>query len=167
MSLSASPLPVPGGQLVPDDLARLAEAAITASRVLAGIDAEVLAELEVTASQYRVIATLGARGPMNVISLSEALDMGQSTVSRTTDRLVKKRLVTRRTSRIDRREVRLAISVGGAELLEEFPRRRRERVAAILSTVPGEHRDQLAASLALFAGAVGVAESGGESPKAC
>lgn len=167
MSMPSHAAPSPAGEHVSEALARLADAAIGASRVLANIDSEALAALDLTHTQYRVLVVLARPGPHNVISLAEALDVTQSTMSRTCERLVRRRLVSRRPSRVDRREVRLALSVAGSDLLEEYPRVRREKVAAILSNVPHEQRDHLAEALVLFTGAITVQASGGSCPKAC
>lgn len=149
-----------------DDLSRLTNAAIDASQILASIDAEALASLGVTAAQHRVLAHLGTVGSANLVSLVQALDVTQSAISRSCDRLVKKGLVSRRASRVDRREVRLALTREGSEVLEALPAVRRQQVEAMVQAVSPRRRRQLIEALELLATAHREI-SGDGGPKQC
>ena len=155
-----------GDGSVPEELVRLTNAAINASHILGAIDSEALAELELTPAQYRVLEYLGSNGPAKAVALVDALDVSQSTISRTCDRLVKKGLVSRRASRTDRREIRLSVTRLGFEALEALPLLRRKKVGEMLGKVPGQSRSQVTEALELLAGAHRELTAGG-GPKAC
>ncbi len=114
------------------------EAVLGASRVLVAVAARSLAEVaeEVTLPQYRALVVLASKGPQRVASLAEALEVTPPTATRMCDRLVRKGLVRRRTSREDRREVRLYLTPGGHELVAEVTRRRRDEIERLLGRIP-------------------------------
>lgn len=135
------------------------EAVLGASRVLVGMAASSLAEVgeDVTLPQYRALVVLASKGPQRVASLAEQLKVTPPTATRMCDRLVRKGLVRRRTSRGDRREVRVTLAPAGRELVAEVTRRRREEIARVLSQIPVEDQEamvDLFSKLALAAGEV-------------
>ena len=71
------------------------------------------------------------------------------------DRLVRKRLVTRRRAQEDRRAVRVSLTASGAGLVAEVSRRRRVEIAAIVQRMPAAHRDRVVTALRTFADAAG------------
>lgn len=121
------------------------EAVLGASRVLVGMAAESLAEVaeDVTLPQYRALVVLASKGPQRVASLAEELKVTPPTATRMVERLVRKRLVRRRTSREDRREVRVSLAPAGRELVAEVTRRRRAEIARILSQIPVEDQEAM------------------------
>jgi DNA-binding MarR family transcriptional regulator len=149
---------VPTG--VEPDRAAVVEAVLSASRVLVAVAARSLAEVgdEVTLPQYRALVVLVSRGPQRVASLAEALAVTPPTATRMCDRLVKKRLLRRRTSSEDRREVHLSITPAGRQLVAEVTDRRRCEIANLLAGIPA--KDQ-AAMVELFGK---LAEAAGEVP---
>lgn len=122
----------------------MVEAVLGASRVLVAVAARSLAEVaeEVTVPQYRALVVLAASGPRRVLSLAESLAVTASTATRMCDRLVRKGLVRRRTSRENRREVLVALTAAGQELVAEVTRRRTEEISRILAAISTE--DQVA-----------------------
>lgn len=139
------------------ELGELAEAVLTSSRVLVGVAARSLAESEedVSIPQYRALVVLGGRGPLRPVDLAEALGIDPSTATRLCDRLVRKRLITRRRQGADRREVRLTLAARGAQLLEEVTGRRQAEIERILTAVPAAERRALVRAFAAFASAAG------------
>lgn len=125
------------------------EAVLGASRVFTAVAARSLSDVadEVTLAQYRALLVLGARGPQRVASLADALGVTPPTATRMCDRLVRKGLIRRRTARQDRRQVHLALTPGGRELIDEVTARRRDEISRLLASVPPE--DQ-AAMVELF-----------------
>jgi len=126
------------------DRSAVVEAVLGASRVLVAVAARSLAEVaeEVTVPQYRALVVLAASGPRRVLSLAESLAVTASTATRMCDRLVRKGLVRRRTSRENRREVLVALTAAGQELVAEVTRRRTEEISRILAAISTE--DQVA-----------------------
>ena len=91
------------------------DAVLGASRALVAVAARSLATVadDVTLAQYRVLIELAARGPLRLADLASALTVERSTATRMCDRLVRKRLVTRRRSTDDRRVVSLHLAFLG------------------------------------------------------
>lgn len=135
----------------------LTEAVLTASRVLVSVAARSLAEheTEVSLQQYRALVVLGSRGPLRAVDLAEALGVEPSTATRLCDRLVDKRLISRRRQGGDRREVRLDLADRGRTLLGEVTDRRRMEIARILRAVPAAEREGLVGAFRAFGHAAG------------
>jgi DNA-binding MarR family transcriptional regulator len=128
--------------IAPPTQDHLVDAVLSASRVLVAIAARSLADVgeEVTLTQYRSLVVLASRGPQGVAALAEAVSVTPPTASRMCDRLVKKGLVTRRTDRRDRRQVRVALSPGGRRLVDTVTARRRTEIEQLVATIPAESR---------------------------
>jgi DNA-binding MarR family transcriptional regulator len=134
---------------------------LSASRVLVAVAARSLADAgeEVTLTQYRSLVVLASRGPQGVAALAEAVAVTPPTASRLVDRLVKKGLVRRRIDRHDRRQVRIALTDSGRELIDAVSARRRLEIAELLAVIPSETQRSVAIALAQLA------ESAGEVPE--
>lgn len=130
---------------------------LTTSRVFVALAARSLAaiDVEVTLPQYRVLIVLAAHGPQNLGALSEFLGVSASTATRMCDRLVRKRLVRRRTAVRDRREVRIALTEAGKELINEATRLRRIALGNLLRSVPAEEQRALVRALSYLNAAAG------------
>jgi DNA-binding MarR family transcriptional regulator len=139
------------------DVTAVTDAVLLASRVFVAVALSSLADAshDVTLAQFRVLVVLSTRGPQNLASLAEVLDVNPSTATRLCDRLVAKKLLRRTTGRVDRREVRLAATPGGAQLVRRVADRRRVRVARLLQRVPVDQRAQLVDGLNALAAAAG------------
>lgn len=139
------------------ELRGLADAVLTASRVLVGVAARSLAESEeeVSIPRYRALVVLGARGAQRPVDLAEALGIEPSTATRLCDGLVRQRLISRRRQGSDRREVRLELTGRGAALLDDVTARRRREIERILRAVPPGERRGLVRAFAAFATAAG------------
>lgn len=131
----------------------LTDAALSASRVLVAVAARSLAEHEdeVSIPQYRALVLLASRGPQRPVDLAEALAIDPSTATRLCDRLVRKRLISRRRQATDRREVRLDLTVRGRRLVDSVTSRRRLEIERVLGKVPAGERAALARAFTLFA----------------
>ncbi|HUC04181.1 MAG TPA: MarR family winged helix-turn-helix transcriptional regulator [Acidimicrobiales bacterium] len=127
----------------------LVDAVLNASRVLVAIAARSLADVgeEVTLTQYRSLVVLASRGPQRVAALAEAVAVTPPTASRMCDRLVRKSLVTRRTDRHDRRQVRIALSPAGRRLVDAVTTRRRQEIEQLVASIPAESRSEVVAAL--------------------
>ncbi|HLH15511.1 MAG TPA: MarR family winged helix-turn-helix transcriptional regulator, partial [Solirubrobacteraceae bacterium] len=135
----------------------LVDAVLAASRALVAVAARSLAEIaeDVTLAQYRVLVELASRGPLRAADLAAALAVERSTATRMCERLVRKRLIDRRRSSVDRRAVRVSLSPAGRELVAEVTRRRRAEIATIVERMPGRGRQQVLVALRAFAHAAG------------
>lgn len=127
----------------------LVDAVLSASRVLVAIAARSLAEVgeEVTLTQYRSLVVLASRGPQGVAALAEAVAVTSPTASRMCERLVKKGLVTRRVGRRDRRQVRIALSPAGRQLVDTVTARRRAEIEQLVASIPVASRGEVVDAL--------------------
>jgi DNA-binding MarR family transcriptional regulator len=135
----------------------MVDAVLSASRVLVAIAARSLADAgeEVTLTQYRSLVVLASRGPQGVAELAEAVSVTPPTASRLCDRLVKKGLVRRRTDRRDRRQVHIALTQPGRDLVDAVTERRRQEIADLLAAVPARTQQSVVAALRQLAEAAG------------
>lgn len=133
------------------------DAVLATSRVLVAVAARSLAEIadEVTLPQYRALVVLASKGPQNVACLAEALNVTPPTATRMCDRLVKKGLISRRTDRDDRREVKIALKKSGRDLVAEVTRRRRLEIANLLDKLSLADQSSLVSLLNALATAAG------------
>ena len=145
-----------GQPLAPESMV---DAVLSASRVLVAIAARSLADAgeDVTLTQYRSLVVLASRGPQTVADLAELLAVTPPTASRLCDRLVKKGLIRRRSARHDRRQVRIALTAAGRELIDAVTLRRRREIAALLEPIPVETQRDVVVALAALARAAGEA----------
>ncbi len=133
------------------------EAAVTASRALVALAARSLADCEqdVTLPQYRLLVVLATRGPQPLTSIAAALSVSPPTASRMCDRLVRKRLISRRVHARDRRQVQLRLTPLGSDLVDTVTAHRRREMAILLERLPSERYPALIEAFLLFAEAAG------------
>jgi len=146
-----------GTEVRDGDLDDAVDQALVASRALVGVAARSLAaiESEITLRQYRALVLLASRGDQNVSGLAEALEIHPSTATRLCDRLLKKRLIERRTSPESRREVTVAITPQGRTVVRVVTNRRRKEIRRILQQLEPDDRGLVVAAFATFTRAAG------------
>jgi DNA-binding MarR family transcriptional regulator len=134
---------------------QLVGALLTASRVLVGVSARSLAEVEgtVSVSQFRTLVVLQGHGDTRLNDLAARLGVGASTALRAVDRLIAAGLVERRENPTDRREVVISLTQRGRALVDEVTGRRRTAIAAIVERMPRELTPRLVEALTAFAAA--------------
>jgi DNA-binding MarR family transcriptional regulator len=135
-------------------------AILTASRVLVGVSARSLADVEdaVTLPQFRTLVVLHSHGVINLNRLAELLGVNSSTAMRMIDRLLAAGLVTRRENPNNRREVLLDLTAEGRRLVRQVTDTRRAEIARIVRSVPANQRHGLVIALRAFAEAAGEPE---------
>ncbi len=136
------------------------DALLSLSRVLVAIAARTLGELDadVTLPQYRTLVVLASYGPQRTVDVAAALGVRPSTVTRTSDRLIRRGLVQRHQRSTDRRVAWLALTEAGKALVGEVMHRRRAEIARLAAAVP------LADPAALTGALVSLVEAAGEVP---
>lgn len=137
--------------------ADLVEALLAASRVMVGLAARSLADLDadVTLPQYRALVVLASRGPQRAVDISAELGVTPSTGTRMCDRLVRKELVRRYRSATDRREVRLTLTPAGRALVQAVTRRRRTELQRLVKAIPADLHPSTTAGLRALTEAAG------------
>lgn len=140
-----------------ESLEGVIDAVLSASRALVAVAAKSLAEIavEVTLTQYRSLVVLASWGPQNVAGLAEHVGVSPATATRMCDRLIKKKLVARRTERKDRRQVRVSLTKAGQELVDAVTLRRRREIAEIVEAIALDDQHVLVEALRQFAAAAG------------
>ena len=150
------------------DVAALTSAVLTASRLLVAVSLQSLAAAHerVTLPQFRMLVLLGSHGETNLVTLAERLAVNPSTALRMVDRLVGRRLVSRRVNPDSRREVLLRLTREGQRIVDEVTARRREQIAAIVARMAARDRAGLVRAFRAFAAAGGEpsAEEGERDP---
>jgi DNA-binding MarR family transcriptional regulator len=141
-------------EIGPDELA---DALVSVGNALSAITARSISSVrdDLSPAQFRALAELEHEPRRRVVDLALALGVNRSTATRMSDRLARKRLVTRTRQRGDRRTVRLSLTDAGRELLHEASQSRRLAVSEIVSRLPDGDRRSLAVSLRAFAEASG------------
>ena len=141
---------MPADDAAVDDLVT---ALLTDSRVLVGVSARSLADLDesVTVTQFRVLVVLRGHGETRLNRLAERLGVTPSTALRTVDRLIAADLVTRRENDLDRREVVIDLTDRGVQVVDEVTERRRSAIRTIVQTMPRAEAAQLVQALTAFA----------------
>lgn len=141
----------------PEGVEDLTDAVLTASRTLIAVAARSLGEheSEVSLQQYRALIILASRGAQRPVDLADALGVDPSTATRLCDRLVDKRLISRRREGGDRREVRLELAERGRRLVESVTDRRRDEIRRIVAALSASERETLIHALQVFGNAAG------------
>lgn len=140
---------------IDEDGQEFVTALLTVSRVLVGVSARSLAEVEgtVTVTQFRTLVVLDSHGEINLNRLAELLDVNASTALRMIDRLLVAELVTRRDNPASRREVLLGLTPAGRRIVRKVTRRRRTELARVVAAMPRKRRGDFLAALRAFADA--------------
>jgi DNA-binding MarR family transcriptional regulator len=135
------------------------DAVMQAARVLIGVSARSVAVVEgvVTPPQLRLLVMVASRGPLNLAAVADGMGVHPSNATRACDRLVVAGLLDRRDNPADRRNLLLALTPAGHELVERVMDQRRAAIAEILDRIPPSRRRTLAGAMRSFAAAAGEA----------
>ena len=145
--------------------ARQADAVMRAARVLVGVVARSVAEVEdeVSLPQLRVLVLVASRGRLNLGQVAAALEVHPSNATRTVDRLVVAGLLERTSDPADRRYLVLELTERGHQIVERVMGYRRESILAVMASMPSSRRRALASALESFAEAAGERHDGEEA----
>jgi len=143
-----------------DSVDAIADALITASRLLVSISARSIAEVDdsITIPQLRVLVILSSRGSTNLATLANQLDVQPSTIGRMAERLVAAGLIDRRPHPSSRRELMVELTARGRKVVRTVTERRRAQIARVVEAMPIRERQGLITALTAFT------EAGGEPP---
>lgn len=138
------------------DLADDVAAVMRATRAIAGIVAESLAEAEgVTLPQLRTLVLVATRPETNASAVATALNIHPSNATRMIDRLVQAGLLNRHDSTVDRRHLQLTLTAAGSRLVGDVMEHRRTAFMRILRQMAPADRRRLTRALQQFATAAG------------
>lgn len=131
------------------------DAVMHAAQVLVAVVAQSVNAVEdvVSVTQLRILMLVADHGQMNLSAVADALRVHPSNASRACDRLVGEKLLERRDSTTDRRNLVLELSPEGRQLVDSVLDARRRALGAILGDMNVEDRRHLAPVLTAFADA--------------
>src|ERR1700733_3801964 len=135
----------------------ITDALLTASRLLVGISARSIAQVDetITIAQFRTLVILSNRGPVNLATLANLLGVQPSATGRMVDRLVAAGLIDRLPHPTSRRELIAALTKRGREVVLRVTTYRRAEIAAIVEKMPVADRQGLVRALTSFTAAGG------------
>lgn len=133
---------------------------MAASQVLVAMAARSLAETtdtDVTLPQFRALVVLAVRGARRPSDLGTELGVDPSTATRMCDRLVRKDLIAREHSTVDRRAVQVDLTESGRALVATVMARRRREMEGLVAAVPVEYHPAVITALQALVDAAGAA----------
>jgi DNA-binding MarR family transcriptional regulator len=135
----------------------ITDALLTASRLLVGISAHSIAQVDetITIPQFRTLVILSNRGPVNLATLASLLGVQPSATGRMVDRLVAARLIDRLPHPTSRRELLATLTKRGRDVVRRVMEHRRSEIAAIVEKMPPAERHGLVRALTAFTTAGG------------
>lgn len=136
-------------------------ALLGASWIIVGMSARSIGEVDLTltVSKFRAMAVLARHGSTNLQRLADELQVNASTAMRSIDKLVDRGFVSRHENPASRREVILALTEAGQEVVRTVMRKRRAEIRQIVMNMPADDRKFLVAALQSF-----VEAGGGAAP---
>ena len=105
-----------------------------------------IAQMGLTAVQAQALGLLRA-APLPTSKLASALGISAPAVTQLTDRLSRKELIERQTTKTDRRTVMVAVTLKGGRVMDDFRTRRGEVFADSLSRLSEEDRKEVIEAL--------------------
>lgn len=136
------------------------DSVLSASRALLAVVVRSLAPVleELTPGQLRALVILRSQGAQRAGVLAGTLGVHPSTFTRTVDRLAAGGWVTRSENPDSRREVIVELTPRGEHAVASVRTGRRRELDRILSTLPAEEQERVAAAFLSFARACGEPE---------
>ena len=130
---------------------------LDAGRALVGIAVHSVnaAPVDLTVTQYRLLAVVSAKGPMAITEVGALLGVVQSNASRHCDRLQRLGLLERRRSAEDRRVVLVHLTDLGCEVVECVTELRRRQIGTVLASMSRSAQKRALLAVAEFNTAAG------------
>ncbi|WP_028478429.1 MarR family winged helix-turn-helix transcriptional regulator [Nocardia sp. CNY236] len=135
----------------------ITDALLTASRLLVALSAQSIAHVDetITIPQFRMLVVLSTRGPAKIATLAEILTVQPSTATRMVERLVTAGLIDRKPNPDSRRELIIALTERGRQVVDAVTARRRAEIATVVDRMPATDRSGLVRALNAFSAAGG------------
>lgn len=128
-------------------------------RVLRESSREAEASLGVSGAQLFALKALSEAPQLSLSQLAERTRTHQSSVSVVVKRLVRQRLVARKSSALDGRQVELSLTARGRALLRRAPHAAQDRLILAVEAMPRAERKALGRSLGRLSEAMGAADT--------
>ena len=108
------------------------------------------ADVDLTFMQLRALALLDRQQRLRVSALAKGLGIGIASASALAERMVRRRLVARRSDPTDRRIVLLGLAPAGRRLLDRLERGSADEMAQLIGRMTTAERDALAIAMRAF-----------------
>lgn len=108
----------------------------------------------ISVTQCHALVEVGRRGQMNLVELSDCLDLDKSTMSRTISSLTESGYVNRTTDNDNRRYVQISLQPEGQAVFKSIEETMNRYYQCIFEAIPEEKRPQVVESLELLLNAV-------------
>lgn len=108
------------------------------------------APVDITVTQYRLLAVLAANGPSAISDIADQLGVAQSNATRHCDRLQRLELVSRSRSTEDGRVVLVDLTASGSEVVSVVTKLRRDEVNAVLEQMTPRQQERAIRAAAEF-----------------
>lgn len=118
----------------------------------------------VTAAQIRVLQILAENDSATVTDISSSMGVSQATISAMIDRLAKKQLVERQTSRKDRRVTDIFITDAGRQTIERAPDPLQQEYVTKFESLEDWEQAMIVASLERVASMLGADKDAAPAP---
>jgi DNA-binding MarR family transcriptional regulator len=115
-------------------------------------------EMELTVAQVQALTQLRVEAA-STAGLAASLNISAPAVTQLTDRLVRKRLIERRSVEADRRSVAVALTLEGRRVVDTFRRRRSEVFSQALDRLGGDERSEVIKALEKIAAVLDTREA--------
>ncbi len=113
------------------------------------------ASQRISSSQLQALLTIDRFGSLNLTTLAEALAVLPSSATRLCERMLAADLVTKTPAVLDRREVVIALTSHGQQLIEQIEQARRTELQLALTQMPEHGRRALLAGLTALGAELG------------
>ena len=147
----------PDKKAADDSVDAIADALLTASRLLVALSARSIADVDetITIPQFRAMVILSSKGPVNLATLAGLLGVQPSTTGRMVERLVAAGLIDRRPHPSSRRELVAELTARGNDVVARVISHRRAEIAGVVKEMPPRERQGLVRVLTAFTRAGG------------
>jgi DNA-binding MarR family transcriptional regulator len=113
---------------------------------------------ELTLTQFRALREVVERTPVTMIVVAQALGINPSSVTRACEKLAASGLLQRAQNPLNKREILLAPTAAGRQIVEQVTHDRRAALARILDELDDDTRAAVTAAFGRFAGAAAPAD---------
>jgi DNA-binding MarR family transcriptional regulator len=150
-------MPAENAMAADESLDVIADALLTASRLLVAISACSISQVDetITIAQFRTLVILSNQGPINLATLAGLLGVQPSATGRMVDRLVGAELIDRLPHPTSRRELLATLTDRGRDVVRRVSEHRRAEIAKVVQNMPAGERRGLVRALKAFTTASG------------
>jgi DNA-binding MarR family transcriptional regulator len=150
-------MPAENAMAADESLDVIADALLTASRLLVAISACSISQVDetITIAQFRTLVILSNQGPINLATLAGLLGVQPSATGRMVDRLVAAGLIDRLPHPTSRRELLATLTDRGRDVVRRVSEHRRAEIAKVVQNMPAGERRGLVRALKAFTTASG------------